>query len=123
VAPRLRPSDFGIVSAPSLLELPEPTEPAGSILVVDDDPRLAHMVAEVLARDYAVLVANDGDTALGMARMHQPHMLVTDVDMPGMDGIELSRRFREITGDRLAPIVILSALADLGTRLAGLDAG
>jgi signal transduction histidine kinase len=43
--------------------------------------------------------------------------------MPGINGIELSRRFREITGDRLAPIIVLSAMLDLGTRTAGLEAG
>jgi len=50
-------------------------------------------------------------------------MLITDVDMPGINGIELSRRFRELTGDRLAPIIVLSAMLDLGTRMAGLEAG
>jgi signal transduction histidine kinase len=49
--------------------------------------------------------------------------LITDVDMPGINGIELSRRFRELTGDRLAPIIVLSAMLDLGTRMAGLEAG
>jgi signal transduction histidine kinase len=43
--------------------------------------------------------------------------------MPIVNGIELSRRFREITGDRLAPIIVVSAILDLGTRMAGLDAG
>jgi signal transduction histidine kinase len=50
-------------------------------------------------------------------------LLVTDVDMPGLDGMELARRFREIAGDRLAPIIILSAMLDLRTRIAGLEAG
>jgi signal transduction histidine kinase len=50
-------------------------------------------------------------------------MLITDVDMPGINGIELSRRFRELTGDKLAPIIVLSAMLDLGTRMAGLEAG
>jgi signal transduction histidine kinase len=54
---------------------------------------------------------------------HQPQLLITDVDMPGINGIELSRKFREHTGDRLAPIIILSAMLDLGTRVAGLEAG
>jgi signal transduction histidine kinase len=50
-------------------------------------------------------------------------MLITDIDMPEVNGIELSRRFREITGDRMAPIIVLSAILDLGTRMAGLEAG
>src|SRR3954466_482396 len=50
-------------------------------------------------------------------------MLITDIDMPGINGIELARRFRELTGDKLAPIIVLSAMLDLGTRMAGLEAG
>jgi signal transduction histidine kinase len=122
--PRFLPSDFGVATAGAGREPPPaPGMSAGSILVVDDDVRLAHMIADVLAGEYTVLVAHGGAAALELARIHQPHMLVTDVDMPAMDGLELARRFREITGDRLAPIVILSALADVRTRLAGLDAG
>src|SRR5262245_45984934 len=50
-------------------------------------------------------------------------MLITDIDMPEVNGIELSRRFREATGDRLVPIIVRSAMLELGTRMAGLEAG
>lgn len=95
----------------------------GSILLAEDDVRLAEMISELLGAEYVVRTANDGATALEIARRHQPQLLITDVDMPGMDGIELSRRFRDVTNDRLAPVIILSAVLDLGTRIAGLDAG
>ena len=95
----------------------------GTVLLAEDDTRLAEMIAELLSDEYTVIVAHDGNAALEMMRRHQPQLLVTDVDMPGLDGIELSRRFREQTGERLAPIIILSAMLDLGTRVAGLDAG
>lgn len=95
----------------------------GSILLAEDDVRLADMIGELLGEDYVVRIANDGASALDIARRHQPQMLITDVDMPGMDGIELSKRFRDVTNDRLAPVIILSAVLDYGTRIAGLDAG
>ena len=95
----------------------------GTVLLAEDDVRLAELVASGLSTDYTVIVAHDGITALELARKHHPHLLITDVDMPGLDGMELARRFRELTGDRLAPIIILSAMLDLGTRLAGLEAG
>jgi len=96
---------------------------AGTILLAEDDARLAEMIGRVLADEYTVYIAHDGAAALELVPLHQPQLLVTDVDMPGINGIELSRRFREITGDRLAPIIVLSAMLDLGTRMAGLEAG
>jgi signal transduction histidine kinase len=95
----------------------------GTVLLAEDDVRLAELVAHGLSTHYTVVVAHDGLTALELARKHHPHLLITDVDMPGLDGMELARRFRELTGDRLAPIIILSAMLDLGTRVAGLEAG
>ena len=96
---------------------------AGTILLAEDDVRLAEMIGRVLADEYTVIIAHDGAAALALVPEHQPQLLITDVDMPGINGIELSRRFREITGDRLAPIIVLSAMLDLGTRMAGLEAG
>jgi signal transduction histidine kinase len=96
---------------------------AGTILLAEDEPRLAESIAQLLADEYTVIVALDGSAAIELVQKHQPQLLITDVDMPGMNGIELSRRFREITGDRLAPIVILSAVVDVRTRIAGLQAG
>jgi signal transduction histidine kinase len=95
----------------------------GTVLLAEDDVRLAELVANGLSTHYTVVVAHDGLTALDLARKHHPNLLITDVDMPGLDGMELARRFRELTGDRLAPIIILSAMLDLGTRVAGLEAG
>jgi signal transduction histidine kinase len=95
----------------------------GTILIAEDDPQLAEALAQHLSDKYTVVVALDGAAAAELVARHQPQLLVTDVDMPGMNGIELARRFREITGDKLAPILILSAVHDLRTRLAGLEAG
>jgi signal transduction histidine kinase len=96
---------------------------AGTILLAEDDTRLAETIARVLSDEYTVIVAHDGTAALALVPIHHPQILITDVDMPGLSGIELSRKFREITGDRLAPIIVLSAMIDLATRLSGLDAG
>jgi len=95
----------------------------GTIVLAEDDVRLADMVAQLLSDEYTVHVGHDGAEALELVKQHQPQLLITDVDMPTMDGIELARRFREVTNERLAPIIILSAMIDLRTRLAGLDAG
>jgi signal transduction histidine kinase len=96
---------------------------AGTILLAEDDARLAEVIGRGLSDEYTVVIAHDGLAAVDLVPLHHPQMLITDVDMPGINGIELSRRFREITGDRLAPIIVLSAVLDLGTRMAGLEAG
>src|SRR5262249_31750080 len=96
---------------------------AGTILLAEDDVQLADMIARTLAHEDTVGVAHDGAAALRLRPHPQPQLLITDVDMPGLNGIELSRRFREITGDRLAPIIVLSAMIDRATRMAGLEAG
>jgi signal transduction histidine kinase len=96
---------------------------AGTILIAEDNPQLAESLCRLLSDQYTVIVALDGDAALDQVKQHQPQLLITDVEMPGMNGIELAARFREATGDRLAPIIILSAVIDQRTRVAGLEAG
>ena len=98
-------------------------EPLATIVLAEDDTRLAESIAQLLAERYTVHVAGDGEAAVELVRRYQPQLLITDVDMPKMNGIELAARFREISGDKLAPIIILSAIIDLHTRVAGLDAG
>lgn len=122
----LDPGDFGVLTAPTIASgtvLVPPGTSAGTVLIAEDDPQLAAMLARALGEEHKVIVALDGAAALELVEVHQPELLITDVDMPGMDGIELSRRFREVTHDRLAPIIILSAIADVETRLSGLQAG
>ncbi|HET9624705.1 MAG TPA: ATP-binding protein [Kofleriaceae bacterium] len=122
--------------APRASEMIAPIDPArpalrlapagfsnGTILLAEDDTRLAETIARVLSDEFTVIVAHDGAAALALVPAHHPQLLITDIDMPGLNGIELSRKFRELANDRLAPIILLSAMIDLGTRLTGLDAG
>jgi signal transduction histidine kinase len=95
----------------------------GTIVLAEDNPDLARATAEVLSQRYVVIVGLDGQAALELVRAHQPQLLVTDIEMPRMNGLELAKAFREAVGDQLAPIIMLSAVIDLGTRLAGLEAG
>lgn len=110
-------------SVPGELVIQQPTVSRGTVLLVEDDVQLAAMVAQLLSTEFSVIVTHDGVAALDAIKSHHPQMLVTDVDMPGLNGIELARLFRERSDDRLAPVVILSAVLDLNTRVAGLEAG
>jgi two-component system response regulator MprA len=91
------------------------------ILVVDDDPRLAATLRRALAYEgYEVAVAADGAAALAAARAGPPDLVVLDVMLPGLDGVEVCRRLRA-AGD--VPILMLTARDATADRVRGLDSG
>ncbi|NKZ04937.1 response regulator transcription factor [Actinomadura latina] len=95
--------------------------PAGRVLVVDDDPTVAEVVARYLARDgHEVVCVADGPTALRRALDQPPDLVVLDLMLPGMDGLEVCRRLRETS---TVPIVMLTALGAETDRLVGLETG
>ncbi|TWV55876.1 response regulator transcription factor [Streptomyces misionensis] len=95
--------------------------PRARVLVVDDDPTVAEIVAGYLDRaGYAVDRAGDGPTALGHALEHRPDLVVLDLMLPGMDGLEVCRRMRE-RGP--VPVIMLTARGDEEDRVLGLEVG
>ena len=91
------------------------------ILVVDDDARLGASLRRALAYEgNTVEVATDGPGALVAARDRPPDLVVLDVMLPGLDGIEICRRLREGSD---VPILMLTARDAVSDRVAGLDAG
>jgi DNA-binding response OmpR family regulator len=93
----------------------------GRILVVDDDPTVAEVVARYLMRDgYDVDCVADGHTALQIAAERLPDLVVLDLMLPGIDGLEVCRRLRERWP---VPIVMLTALGEETDRLVGLETG
>ncbi|MGW3358301.1 response regulator transcription factor [Streptomyces bungoensis] len=93
----------------------------GRILVVDDDPTVAEVVAGYLDRaGYTVDRAADGPAALERAAAHRPELVVLDLMLPGMDGLEVCRRLRE---HGPVPVVMLTARGDEEDRVLGLEVG
>lgn len=91
------------------------------ILVVDDDARIAASLRRALIYEgYAVEVAGDGPGALVLAREQMPDLVILDVMLPGLDGIEVCRRLRA-GGD--VPILMLTARDSTADRVLGLDSG
>jgi DNA-binding response OmpR family regulator len=82
-------------------------EDAVRVLVVDDEPDVAEVLAEILKLNgYQVRVAHDGLVAWDLVGEWLPHCVVLDVNLPGMDGAELSRRLRERHGDDLILVAV-----------------
>ncbi|MFG2813512.1 response regulator transcription factor [Streptomyces sp. NPDC048410] len=98
------------------------TAPAtGRVLVVDDDPTVAEVVAGYLARaGHEVDRAADGPSALARAAGHRPDLVVLDLMLPGMDGLEVCARLRE-RGP--VPVIMLTARGDEDDRVLGLEVG
>ncbi len=92
-----------------------------NILIVDDEPQIRRVLNRVLpAHGYDVRVAADGDSAMQMFRDWHPDLVITDLAMPNMDGLELCRRLRAISP---IPIIVLSVRGDEKTKVEALDAG
>jgi DNA-binding response OmpR family regulator len=95
--------------------------PRQRVLVVDDDPTVSDVVARYLDHaGYAVSVVADGRVALDKALADPPDLVVLDLMLPGLDGLEV---FRQLRAQAPVPVVMLTALGDEADRLVGLELG
>ncbi len=100
------------------------TSPKPTILYVDDDRLLLKLCCDVLElHGYRTIIASDGAMAIETAREARPDLILLDVMMPGMDGLEVCRRLRADPVLRGIPIVLMTSLQDLGLDVKGLKAG
>jgi two-component system alkaline phosphatase synthesis response regulator PhoP len=92
-----------------------------TILVVDDEPRIVQLVRDYLEHGgFTVLVASDGPSALRSARTGQPDLVVLDLGLPGLDGLDVARALRR--GGEV-PIIMLTARTEESDKLVGLELG
>ena len=102
----------------------EPDAASPLVLVVDDEPLNREMMAYMLERrDYRVLQAGNGIEALKMVDNNDIDLIFMDVMMPEMDGYEACRRLKTGTETRMIPVVLLTALDDLDSKVKGIEAG
>ena len=95
----------------------------GSILVVDDEPTIAEVVARYLGRaGYETSTAADGPSAVAAATTRRPDLVVLDIRLPGIDGLEVMRRLHEDAAERV-PVILLTAKGEESDRLIGLRRG
>jgi DNA-binding response OmpR family regulator len=94
---------------------------AQTVLVVDDEPQIVRLVRAYLEEaGFRVVIASDGEQALYVARHEKPDLVVLDILMPRMDGLEFTRRIRR---ERNVPIIMLTARAEETDRIVGLELG
>jgi putative two-component system response regulator len=99
-------------------------EPRGNVLVVDDYvPNAIGMRDLLAASGHTVRVAHDGHEALRLAALDVPDLILLDVVMPGLSGIDVCRELKSRNATRLTPVVMITGSQDRVHRLAGLEAG
>jgi DNA-binding response OmpR family regulator len=94
---------------------------SSKLLVIDDDPNLTRMLeAAIPAEEFEVTIAHSGVEGIELVRQWQPHVIMLDLMMPGMDGWQICRNIRSFSR---TPILILSAVVDPQEVMRALDAG
>ena len=92
-----------------------------TILVVDDEPKIVQLLRDYLERaGYTMLAANDGQTALAVTRAEKPDLVILDLGLPGLDGLDVTRALRKSSS---VPIIMLTARGEESDKLVGLELG
>ena len=120
----------GSVEIPSARQAGEPDEAPSAydnlhhtILIVEDDPEMRGYLAKELAEDYNILVAANGEDALGLLEKERIDLVVSDIMMPGIDGVALCNRIKSTTEYCHIPVILLTAAVGMETRMETLAAG
>lgn len=97
---------------------------AGKILVVDDESQNVEVLRRLMTRlGYDIVTAPDGESALQSVMHDRPDLVLLDVNMPGIDGIEVCRRLKSDPKTRLIPVVLITTLTASEDRIRGIEAG
>jgi DNA-binding response OmpR family regulator len=96
----------------------------GIVLVVDDEPTIADVVSRYLQRaGYETHVAGDGHRAVQLAGTHRPDLIVLDLMLPGLNGLEVMRRIRQEDNGKRTAVILLTAKGEEADRITGLRLG
>jgi DNA-binding response OmpR family regulator len=92
-----------------------------TILVVDDEPKIVKLVLDYLERaGFGVHVAADGKSALSLARTEKPDLIILDLGLPQMDGLDVTRELRKVSN---VPVIMLTGRSEESDKLIGLEIG
>lgn len=93
------------------------------VLVVDDETRMRHFLVQILSSEYRVAAAMDGESALQLADQDRPHLVLLDLMLPGIDGLEVCRRLRGPPHNADLKILMLTARTDEQVKIEALNSG
>lgn len=93
------------------------------LLIVEDDPEVAHLLERFLGQDYDVERAADGPGALAAATRRPPDLFLVDVMIPGFDGFGLAERLKLVPETKNTPVIFITARAGSDDRIKGIMAG
>lgn len=94
-----------------------------SVLVVDDDKQICDLVADILSNRYRVMKAGDGEKAMEILEKDRPDLIITDMDMPKMGGMELLKHLKSSESTRYIPVIVLAFKTDVASEICTYDLG
>ena len=94
-----------------------------SILIVEDNVELRNFLSDILSESYRVITATNGQEGLDQAREYIPDLIISDIMMPAMDGLDMVKNIKENREICHIPIILLSAKSSLDDRISGLEQG
>jgi len=116
-------------TTPPPRSVPDASEETGdaaqrpTVLIADDEPDMLRFMSSQLRSHYRIIEAPDGQKAVDLAKATPPDLVLTDMMMPGKDGLDVCRELRAESMTRFVPVVMITARADEETKLAALAAG
>lgn len=100
----------------------KPKESSGTVLVIDDNPEILTMIRDTLA-EYDVVIANNAEEGLEKIVQLSPDLIISDIMMPGVNGLEFTRRVKQNKHTMHIPLILLSAKTSNAERVEGIEAG
>ena len=112
-----------IVEITSMADTTSSEEAPISILIVEDNVELRNFLSDVLSESYRIIAATNGQEGLDQAREYIPDLIISDIMMPVMDGLDMVKSIKENREICHIPIILLSAKSSLDDRISGLEQG
>mgnify|MGYP001547058585 CR=1 FL=1 len=93
------------------------------LLIVDDEPTNIHILSNILSDDYEIRAANNGERALAAALSQSPDLILLDMIMPDLDGLEVCKRLKKNEATKDIPVIFVTSMSDPANEELGLQAG